>query len=95
MSATANNTLSENDLEAGKFYTIKRRGQFVASGKFTGKYAPGGLIGTSPIFEIGDEGEKSFARGRYSYNREIAGGSRRTRRRGSSRRSTRRQKFRK
>jgi hypothetical protein len=83
--ATGNSPVSENDLEKDVNYTIKRRGQFVASGSFTGRYAPGGLLGPSPIFKIGDN-EIEYARGHYSYYKEVKGGRRRTLHRRSKKR---------
>ena len=89
--AVGNSAVTEDALVAGQFYTIKRRGQFVASGEFTGRYAQGGALGTSPIFQIGDS-EQAYPRGRYSYYKEVNGGSRRRSTRSSTRRrrSTRR-----
>ena len=86
MSAVANNAISENDLEEGQLYTIKRRGQFITDGKFTGRYEQGGLLGNNPIFEV-DGAEKSYTRWRYSYHKVVKGGrrTRRQRRRRASR----------
>jgi hypothetical protein len=85
MSAATNNAISENDLEEGQLYTIKRRGQFVTDGKFTGRYETGGALGNNPIFEV-DGAEKSYARGRYSYYKAVKGGRRQSRRRRQSHR---------
>ena len=78
MSAAVNNAIPENDLEVDQMYTIKRRGQFVTDGKFTGRYEAGSILGDNPIFEV-EGAEKSYARGRYSYYKVVKGG-RRTRR---------------
>ena len=86
--SAVNNTVPENDLEEGQNYAIKRRGIFIASGKFTGRYAQGGILGNNPIFKIGDVDEP-YARGRYSFYREVKGGRRRSTR-SMRRRSTRR-----
>ena len=91
--AVGNSPVTEDQLEEGKHYTIRRRGQVVASGQFTGRYEDGSALGPSPIFKIGD-GEVTYARGHYSYFKEVKGGrrkNRQTRRQRSSRRSTRRQ----